>query len=123
MITKSIFLTAALVLSSNLAFAHPGGHGDEAPPMEKPTKPVAIDEAKAKARALEEVERLVTAKKIDESWKKAGKLSEIKKKGEGDNWEWLITFDNAGVKEKDKKRLFVFLKQSGEFVAANFTGK
>ena len=39
----------------------------------------------------------------------------------GKKTEWVVTFDNEkGVKGK---KLYIFLKLSGEFVAANFTGK
>jgi hypothetical protein len=62
------------------------------------------------------IERLIRAKKLGESWKKATFDKTVVKKN-----EWLVTFDNdKGVKGK---KLYIFLKKSGEFVAANFTGK
>lgn len=124
MTTKSIILSVALTFcGGRLAFSHPGGHGDEHHPPENPEKPTAIDEKAAKARAQQELERLVSVKKVDESWKQSGRFNEIKKKGPATKWEWLITFDNSDAKDKDKKRLYIFLKPSGEFIAANFTGK
>jgi len=62
------------------------------------------------------VERLIKVQKINPSWKKAkfDKSVMVKK-------EWLVTFTNKkGVKGK---KLYIFLKKSGEFVAANFSGK
>jgi hypothetical protein len=110
-------LTLALVLaSSGTLLAHPDGH--EHKPA--PTAP-SLDEAAVKQRGTEEVARLVSVKKIPDSWKDGAKLDAIKKKGGGKKWEWLITFDNE--KETKNKRLYIFLKPSGEFVAANFTGK
>jgi hypothetical protein len=119
--TKTLLLTVALTLcGSRLAASHPGGHDDE---HHHAPKKAAIDEKAAKARAQQELERLVKVKKVGDSWKTAARFHEAKKQGEGDKWEWLVTFDNDQVKEKDKQRLFIFLKPSGEFVAANFTGK
>ncbi len=62
------------------------------------------------------VERLVKAKKIDSSWMNANlDKSELKKN------EWVVTFNNEkGIKGK---KIYISLKKSGEFVAANFTGK
>ena len=94
------------------ASAHPDHH--EAPRPE-------ISEDKAKARAKEEVDRLAAKNEIDPSWKDAGRLTAIEKKTVGKRWEWRATFQNDKVEEK--KVLYVFLKSSGEFVAANFTGK
>jgi hypothetical protein len=110
-------LALALVLaSSGTLLAHPEGHG----PRPAPTA-ASLDEEAAKRRGAEEVARLVSVKKIPESWKDAAKFNAIKKKGDAKKWEWLITYDND--KETSNKRLYVFLKPSGEFVAANFTGK
>ena len=39
----------------------------------------------------------------------------------GKKTEWVVTFNNKkGLKGK---KLFIFLKLNGDFVAANFTGK
>lgn len=63
-----------------------------------------------------QVERLVNEKKLDASWKKSSFDKSVLKDG-----EWLVTFKNEkGIKGK---KLYIFLKKSGEFVAANFTGK
>ncbi len=37
--------------------------------------------------------------------------------------EWKITYKNAESKDKDQQTLFMFFTPSGNFVAANFTGK
>lgn len=98
--------------TANPASAHPG-HKHEKPRPE-------IDEQAATARAKEEVGRLIEKKKIDASWSDAG-LKSIEKKPFKKSWEWLAIFENQAA-PKDKL-LYVFLKPSGEFVAANFTGK
>lgn len=118
-VKATLFSLAVSLLAIQNAVAHPEhDHPRKAPPT---APPAALEEGGAKARAQEELVRLVSIKKIDPSWKDAGRSSTIKKVGDPKKWEWLITFDNDKVKEN--KRLYVFLKPSGEFVAANFTGK
>lgn len=66
------------------------------------------------------IKKLIEAKKIDPSWKDAKHASSEKKKF-GHRTEWVAIFTNKkGVKGK---KLYVFMKLSGNFVAANFTGK
>jgi len=80
----------------------------------------AINDEAAKATGLTHIARLVKAKKIDSTWTKAI-FDKAVKKNYGKKTEWLVTFNNEkGVKGK---KLYIFLKPSGEFVAANFTGK
>lgn len=94
------------------ALAHEGHEPERA-------KVVEVSEETAKARAAEEVKRLVSVKKVDAAWSDA-KLKTVEKKTAEGRWEWLATFEAPKAKEK---ALFVFLKPSGEFVEANFTGK
>lgn len=108
-------LTFLLLLAgpgAGTALAHPG-HEHEAPAPE-------IKEEQVKVRAKEEVERLVERKKLDESWK-ATELKALEKRTYKKSWEWVATFENARA-AKDRV-LYVFLKPTGQFVAANFTGK
>lgn len=89
----------------NHSHSHGHSHGGPEISMEQSTKV-----------GKHHVSRLVKLKKIDASWLEA-KLD----KSEMKNNEWVVTFNNdKGIKGK---KLFVFLKKSGEFVAANFTGK
>lgn len=121
MTTRAMLLSLAVsLLAARGAVAHPD-HDHPHPPKKAAPSAPAITEDAAKTRAGEELARLVSVKKIDPSWKDAGRLGAIKKAGDAKKWEWLVTFDNDTVKEN--KRLYVFLKPSGEFVAANFTGK
>lgn len=111
-----VLLTSLLITSAAapLALAHPDhDHKHEA-------KRPEIDEQAAKDRAKEEVARLVAKKKVDESWK-ALDVKTVEKKSRKKSWEWLATFENDAAPKN--KILYVFLKPSGEFVAANFTGK
>jgi hypothetical protein len=108
-------LLTALVLAAGtgtVAIAHPGHKHEKAKPE--------IGEQAAKDRAKQEVDRLVEKKKLDESWK-ASSVKGLEKKPLKKGWEWLATFENPSSAKN--KTLYVFLKPSGEFVAANFTGK
>lgn len=109
---KALFTLVALFVAAT-CFAGPGGghsHGH--------AKDMAPDISKEKTGVIgrSHIERLVKEKKLEASWKKAKFDKSIMI-----NNEWLVTFENEkGVKGK---KLYVFLKKSGEFVAANFTGK
>ncbi len=104
---------AAVLVCSGRAIAHEGH--DHAPPA----KVTEIGDDAAKARAAEEVKRLVSVKKVEAAWSDAT-LTSLEKKTTGDRWEWLAKFEAPKAKGKT---LFVFLRPGGEFVAANFTGK
>lgn len=104
---KMLVLTASMLAMAGTAAAH-GDHDHE--------HAKGLSEDAVKARASEEVARLVSIKKIDAAWKDVA-VKGVEKKGT----EWLVTFENA--KAKEKKTLYVFLKASGDFVAANFTGR
>lgn len=118
---KTIAVSLAFALGGHAALAHPDHDGPRRPPPPAPVQPSVIDEDTAKVRGKEEVVRLVSVNKLIESWKDSARFVAIKKTTAADNWEWQLTFDNDAIKVK--KRLYIFLKPSGEFVAANFTGK
>mgnify|MGYP003641986270 CR=1 FL=1 len=107
---KVITLIAALLFST-ITMAGPGhkhshGHSHEA----------AMPKEKMSEVAQFHIARLVKAQKLDASWLEAKFDKTVMKKN-----EWLVTFNNEkGVKGK---KLYIFLKKSGDFVAANFTGK
>lgn len=42
---------------------------------------------------------------------------------ETSNHKWLVTFVNPEEKDSEKQTLYMFLTLSGEYIAANFTGK
>lgn len=80
----------------------------------------AISITKSRVIGEYQIKRLIKAKKINGSWNNAIFDKSIKKKF-GSKTEWVVSFNNSkGVKGK---KIFIFLKLSGDFVAANFTGK
>ena len=108
---KTLMVLIALTVSFT-TFAGPGhGHSHGAP---------AISQEKTGEIGRKHVERLIKAGKIDASWKMAI-FDKSEKKVTAGKKEWVVTFNNEkGVKGK---KLYIFLKLSGKFVAANFTGK
>ena len=72
--------------------------------------------------AREQINKLVADAKIEMSWKTAtlDKAETV----EGKNMkEWKLTFKNPAALEANKKTLYVFFTLTGNFIAANFTGR
>lgn len=123
-------LVGILAIVSIYSFAGIGGghghdHGNEHSHGDGPSHSHSIESKEIDAKQAEEAGRkkirvLVFQDKVDESWNSA-KFDTAKIKEFEGKKEWVLTFTNEkGVKGK---KLYVFLKLSGEFVAANFTGK
>lgn len=72
--------------------------------------------------AVQRKDTLIKSGKIDATWKTASqdKVEQIDgKKGK----EWRVTFKDPSAKDKSKETLYMFFTQSGNFLAANFTGQ
>lgn len=65
---------------------------------------------------------LVSKGKLDSSWKgvKMNKAETVEGKTMK---EWKFTFNNPAEKNATKQTLYMFYTLSGNFIAANFTGK
>jgi len=112
---KTLILLSALVISS-AAFAgsghsHGHGHSHGVP---------AISKEKTQEVGKSQISRLVKEGKLEATWNEATYNQSEKKVFNGSE-EWVVTFTNE--KSSKEKILYIFLKASGEFVAANFTGK
>lgn len=114
---KHLILSACFLFST-VSFAGPGtghshGHGHSH------SKP-AVAKEKTEEIGKSHIARLIKAGKLDAGWSEA-RLDSTEQKEFGKKKEWVLTFIN----EKDAKnpKLFIFLKLSGDFIAANFTGK
>jgi hypothetical protein len=72
--------------------------------------------------ALQRKEILIKNGKIDKSWQPISqdKIEQVEgKKGK----EWMVTFQDPNAKDKTKETLYMFFTTTGNFIAANFTGK
>lgn len=107
-----LFLITLSIITPSFAgsdHSHGNGHSHSHAPRETKKETTGVI-------GRTHIERLVKLEKLDASWKKAIFEKSIMKKN-----EWVVTFNNEkGVKGK---KLYIFLKKSGEFVAANFSGK
>ncbi len=92
------------------ASAHPG-HG------------AAISQDEAVQRATSEIGRLVSVSKLEKSWKLEAKLETVRIHTNGDSQEWALTFSNARASDAQQRTLYVFLSDTGAYLAANFSGR
>jgi len=81
-----------------------------------------VSQGQAELAAIKSVARLVEKGKIDKSWKSVGVMKSEKKKF-GKNMEWVVSFKNENISDSSKQTLYIFLTLTGEYLAANFTGK
>lgn len=115
---KKLLIILTLTFSFSL-FAGPGhehshgGHGHSHASSN-------VSKEKTVQIGMTHINRLVKLEKLDKSWLKA-KYEKTIKKTFGKRKEWVVTFDN--VKSTKGKKLYIFLKLSGRFLGANFTGK
>jgi len=110
---KTITLILSIILST-VTLAGPGhghSHGKKLP---------AVSKDKVEKISRFHMMRLIKAGKLNSSWSKS-KFYKSEKKLFSGKLEWVVSFTNEkGVKGK---KLYFFLKESGSFIAANFTGK
>jgi len=92
---------------------HGHGHGHSQGP---------IDQDAAVLKATKIVNNLVEKSTLEKSWKSI-KLNLIEKKVFQEKTEWVATFVNNKVTDVNKQKLYVFLTLSGDYIAANYTGK
>lgn len=116
MLFKTLLLSFTLGLFSLTAIAgggHDHGNGHSHSPVDKMT---------AKAKANKIIASFVKQKTIGKSWASASTHS-IEKKTFNGKQEWVVTFVNKDITDSDKRKLYVFLTLSGDYIAANYTGK
>jgi hypothetical protein len=104
----------ATIAFAPAAFAGGGGchfHGDT------PVKETILVDCASKHK-----DNLIKKGKIDASW--AGvKMDQSEMVDSKKTKEWKLTFKNPAEKDAAKQTLYMFYSVSGNFLAANFTGK
>lgn len=107
---KKLGLVLGLIgLFTTVLQAHPGGHDG------------AIPEEEAIMIATQQVARLVDMEKLASSWA-LSKFSKIEMKETEVGNEYIVSFSNSKIKDLGKSVLYVFLTETGEYVAANYSG-
>lgn len=115
---KNLIATASLIAlfgAASPALASEGGschfHGNKPAP-----ETVVLGCAKQRKEAL------VKSGKLDASWQalQHNQISQVEgKKGK----EWKVAFTDPAAKAQSKQTLYMFFTMTGNFIAANFTGK
>ena len=100
-------------ITVNAGGGHEHGHGHSHDP---------VDQKKANSIATKIVASFIKQKTLDKSWVSISVNSTEKKEFNGQQ-EWVVMFVNEKVTDEKKRKLYVFLKLSGEYIAANYTGK
>ncbi|WP_324172841.1 DUF6488 family protein [Sulfurimonas sp.] len=115
---KVTLITLTIGFSASYASGIHGGHGHS---HSAPIK-AEINKTRVQEIATQEVKRLIINKKIDSSWS-AIPISNIKKTKYNYNNEWVVSFENSKIKEKDKQTLYIFVSNYGKITGTNYTGK
>ena len=104
---NSLIAVTVLATVAGPALAHP--EHDEMPQRAE-RKPIA-------ETAKNAVIKLVTQAKLPSSWSKA-KATQTEARMIGGTQSWVVTFDNPAMKSAAKRKLYVVLSKSGDFVSA-----
>ena len=105
----SILVALGAVVSAP-ASAHEGHH-------EPVTKDVATQ------RGVNQIEKLVNEGKLEASWKTKAALQSAELRQKGNIKEWALVYSNPNAKEASQQTFYVFLSESGRYLASNFTGR
>ena len=68
------------------------------------------------------VNKLALGGKIDKSWIDTYTNKAIKRQYPSGK-EWVVTFHNRKINDREKQTLYIFLTEQGKYVAANYTGQ
>lgn len=110
-VLRVALLAFGLMFAPPLAAAHPG-HGLE---MEMSPRELAL------SSAVYVVDTMVSRGAIDPSWREIEPSEALLRQRDGAP-EWVVTFRNPGVRDPAHRTLYVMLSQTGEYIAANYTG-
>lgn len=116
-------LLIGFILSAFTGLAMAGNqHDHDSDHGHSPSQVVAVDDVTATANATNIVATLVEKGKLDKSWASVTASSVEKQTFEGQD-EWVVSFFNPEITDLAKQKLYVFLANTGEYIAANHTGK
>ena len=110
------------VLLSSLFFANPllaGPGEDHSHGHGHSHSQISSDEAAGKA--MEKVRHLADSGRIDGSWTELEPAS-VEQKTYSQGPEWVVTFNNEGIGDPSKQRLYMFFSLDGHYIASNYTG-
>jgi len=115
---KAMIVTLALsftTLYAGSGHSHDGGHGHNHTQTE-------VNKETIKKKANQKLSLLIKKGKLNKSWSKVS-IMNMKKKQFNHNTEWVVSFKNEAIKNKEEKILYIFVSLSGNITGANYTGK
>jgi len=121
-VTLTLGLTALYAGGNHAGHSHShdghdhSAHGHSHSAKEKVSKSAVTKVAK------QEVKKLAFNKRINNSWS-SKPVFEIKKSKLNYKNDWVVSFKNEKIKNKDKQTLYIFVSATGQVVGANYTGK
>ena len=106
-LTLSAVAAASMAVVATPAYAHPDRDQDYRPQR----KPIA-------ELAKQAVVKLVTQSKLPASWAKID-ASDSDLRANNGKPQWVVTFENPQIKSASKRKLYVTMTGTGEFVSAS----
>ena len=104
-----IFLLAAILIFTTLAFSHGGKH-----------KPGEFTHLQALKKATELYDQLIGKGKLEQSWENNLSQVDVFKRGKDDKNEIVVSFQRASG---EPKTVYIFFNSSGKYSGSNFTGE
>lgn len=81
-----------------------------------------VDSNSVKTKAVRMLDNLVNKGVIDKSWR-GTQAAEVSKKTFSKGEEWVVSFNNDKISDKEKQTLYIFFSLDGHYIAANYSGK
>ncbi len=113
---KSTLLTLALSLTPIYASgSHSHGNGHSHAQKE-------VSKSVIKQESNKVIIGLIKGNKIDKSWSNIS-IKDMKKKQFYHNMEWVVSYENKMLKNKEEQTLYIFVSLTGKTTGVNYTGK
>ena len=103
-----LVLATATAFSAVPAMAHPEDEGS----MYAPRGPSTAD------KAQQAIEKLVAQKKLPATWT-AAKLVSFDFRSKNGVDQYVLIYENPSIKQATKRKLYVLMTTSGDFISAN----
>jgi hypothetical protein len=117
--TSAAAAISMLALATIPVRAQPAMHSHNGGPAHSHS---AVDRTQAEAHAQQIMLRMITRGIVEGSWRNVPpETAEIRQYATSS--EWVVTFRNNEVADPAKRVIYVFLTQTGDYVAANYTGR
>ena len=110
---RKLILVMAAAAASSLLAAPAAAHPEDEFGNSAPRGPSTTELAQAA------IEKLVAQKKLPASWSNA-KLSNFDYRDKNGVGQYVVTYENSAIKVAGKRKLYVVMSTSGEFISAGY---